>query len=240
MISRSFLRPAVVVVVAALVFQACSEDLLAPAQDAQEEMVELQITLPRPMFAGQPHPVMSDNLGPDSGKPRPPFMVPSGTRLLSLGADVSASDEPLIGKLTMVTDGNKEATCEDGFVEFTPGLQWVQVDLGRTYEIQAIVVWLSHRHRVRAYRDVIVRVSDDPDFVEYVELFNNDHDNTSGLGAGSDYEYVETNEGRLIDAKATRARYVRVYSNGNTSNDMNHMIEVEVYGRLMHRKIGYT
>ena len=31
---------------------------------------------------------------------------------------------------------------------------------------------------------------------------NNDHDNTVGLGAGKDLNYVETAEGRLIDAKA--------------------------------------
>ena len=28
-----------------------------------------------------------------------------------------------------------------------------------------------------------------------------------------------------------KGRYVRLYSNGNTSNDTNHYIEVEVYGR---------
>ena len=45
------------------------------------------------------------------------------------------------------------------------------------------------------------------------------------------YEWIETNEGRLIDAKGVKGRYVRLYSNGNTSNDMNHYIEIEVYGR---------
>ena len=44
-----------------------------------------------------------------------------------------------------------------------------------------------------------------------------------------DYEYIETYEGRLIDAKGVKGRYVRLYSNGNTSSDMNHYIEVEVY-----------
>ena len=43
--------------------------------------------------------------------------------------------------------------------------------------------------------------------------------------------YLEKNEGKLIDAKGTRGRYVRLYSNGNTSDDMNHYIEVEVYGK---------
>ena len=48
---------------------------------------------------------------------------------------------------------------------------------------------------------------------------------------GKNYEYVETNEGRLIDCRGVKARYVRLYSDGNTSNDMNHYIEVEVYGK---------
>ena len=62
-------------------------------------------------------------------------------------------------------------------------------------------------------------------------LFNNDHDNTSGLGAGQDMNYIETSEGRLVDAKGAIARYVRLYSNGNNANNLNHYVEVEVWGR---------
>ena len=77
-----------------------------------------------------------------------------------------------------------------------------------------------------------MQVSDDPDFITNVEtLFNNDHDNSLGLGAGKDKNYIETNEGKLINAKGTQARYVRLYSNGNHKNDMNHYLEVEVYGK---------
>ena len=43
--------------------------------------------------------------------------------------------------------------------------------------------------------------------------------------------YVETSEGKLIDAKDVTARYVRLYSQGSYSNDQNHYLEVEVYGR---------
>ncbi|MHC4125212.1 MAG: hypothetical protein ACYSRR_02000, partial [Planctomycetota bacterium] len=62
-------------------------------------------------------------------------------------------------------------------------------------------------------------------------LFNNDIDNSSGLGIGSDMHYVETAEGKLIDAKGQRARYVRLYSQGNSNDDFNHYIEVEVFGK---------
>ena len=62
-------------------------------------------------------------------------------------------------------------------------------------------------------------------------LFNNDIDNGSGRGVGTDKLYVETYEGKLIDAKGAKARYVRLYSRGNNRNDYNHYLEVEVYGR---------
>jgi hypothetical protein len=91
-------------------------------------------------------------------------------------------------------------------------------------------LWHFHK-QPRVYFDVIVQVSDDPNFIKNVStIFNNDHDNSSGLGAGKDMNYVETAEGKLIDAKGIEGRYVRCYSNGNTNNDLNHYIEVAVYG----------
>ena len=51
------------------------------------------------------------------------------------------------------------------------------------------------------------------------------------MGVGKDNHYVETSEGRLIDAKGVKGRYVRFYSGGNNASDLNHYIEVEVYGK---------
>jgi len=51
------------------------------------------------------------------------------------------------------------------------------------------------------------------------------------MGIGADKAYIEVNTGRLIDTKAVVGRYVRLYSKGNTSNEMNHCIEVEVFGK---------
>jgi hypothetical protein len=187
----------------------------AQTQDASK--VELKLKLPKPMFIGTPRNIRTPNLEAVTGKPRAPFFVPAGTKLLSAGKPVAASDmAPVIGEVSFVTDGEKSG--EDGyFVEFGPALS-------------AIIVWHYHS-QARVYRDVVVQASDDKDFVTGVTtLFNNDHDNTSGLGIGKDKEYIETNEGRLIDAKGIRARYVRLFSNGNTSNDMNHYVEVEIYG----------
>ena len=43
--------------------------------------------------------------------------------------------------------------------------------------------------------------------------------------------YIETHFGKLIDAKGVKGRYVRLYSNGNTTNKFNDYIEVEVFGK---------
>ncbi|MCB0260329.1 MAG: hypothetical protein KDE62_11525, partial [Calditrichaeota bacterium] len=137
---------------------------------------------------------------------------------------------PVIGEVEMITDGDKDA-AEGSYVELGPFLQHVTIDLGQKSDIYAIVVWHFHK-QPRVYFDVIVQVADDADFITNVHtLFNNDHDNSAGLGVGKDKHYVETSEGRLIDAKGVQARYVRLYSNGNTGNDLNHYIEVEVHGK---------
>jgi hypothetical protein len=201
---------------------------LAARQAAEKQ--ELKLQLPKPMFIGTPTNIKSPNLEVVTGKSRGPFMVPVGTKLLSLKRTVKASDmQPVIGELDMITDGEKEGG--DGyFVELGPGKQWVQVDLGKPYSLHAVLVWHYHS-QARVYRDVIVQGSDDKDFLRGVQtIFNNDHDNTSGLGAGKDKEYIEVAEGRLVDPKGVRARYLRFYSNGNTTNDLNHYVEIEVYG----------
>ncbi len=198
------------------------------AQDQEKE--ELKLQLPKPMFIGTPRNITSPNLEKITGKPRGAFFVPKGTKLVSLNRPVTSSDmQPVIGELGFVTDGEKSG--EDGyFVELGPGKQWVQVNLKAPYNLYAILVWHYHS-QARVYRDVIVQVSEDKDFVTGVTtIFNNDHDNSSGLGVGKDKEYIETYEGKLVDPRGIKARYLRLWSNGNTANDMNHYVEVEVYG----------
>ncbi len=219
-------RTAFLLLAAALL--AAAAGYVRAQQDPTKE--ELKLQLPKPMFVGTPRNIKTPNLEAVTGKPRGPFFVAKGTRLLSAKKAVTSSDmQPVIGELSFVTDGEKAG--EDGyFVELGPGKQWVQIDLGASASIAAILVWHYHS-QARVYRDVVVQVSDDKDFLKgVVTVYNNDHDNTAGLGIGKDKEYIETNEGRLIDAKGAKGRYVRLYSGGNTSNDMNHYVEVEVYG----------
>lgn len=197
-----------------------------------ESMVPLQTELPKPMFVGTPKPINLPNLEKPSGTgKRPDFMVPEGTVNLALDKPVTSSDDfPVIGELDFVTDGDKNGA--DGyFVELGPDLQWVQIDLEQEAKIHAILVW--HYHLApRAYHDVVVQVSDDETFSKNVHtVFNNDYDNSSGFGTGHDPAYIETYEGRLMPVDGLVARYVRLYSRGNTSDGMNHYVEVEVFGQ---------
>jgi hypothetical protein len=196
-----------------------------------EDKVPLKTELPKPLFVGTPVPIKVSNLEPPRKGKRPDFLVPAGTTNLAEGKPVSASDsEPVTGTLDLVADGDKEGD-EGSWVELGPGKQWVQIDLEKKADIYAILVWHYHS-QARVYFDVVVQVSDDPKFEKGVTtIFNADANNELGLGAGKDLAYIETYEGKLIDAKGVKGRYVRLYSKGNTTNKLNHYIEVEVFGK---------
>jgi hypothetical protein len=186
--------------------------------------VPLKTDLPKPLYVGTPVPITVPNLEPKLTGKRPDFLVPAGTTNLAKGKKVTASDnEPVVGTLDLLTDGDKEGD-EGSWVELAPGKQWVQIDLEKPAEIYAVIVWHFHSQE-RVYRDVVVQVSDDPAFGKDVKTI---YDNSS---AGTDRPYIESYQGKLIDAKGVKGRYVRLYSNGNTTNKMNHYIEVEVWGK---------
>ncbi|HVU09033.1 MAG TPA: discoidin domain-containing protein [Verrucomicrobiae bacterium] len=199
--------------------------LVATAALAQDK-VPLKTDLPPPLFVGTPVPIGNiPNLDPAPTK-WPEFLVPAGTTNLALNKKVtsSVSDSDIItGTLDLVTDGDKGGD-EGSWVELPPGKQWVQIDLGQEANIYAITVWHYHSQK-RVYHDVVVQISDDPTFSKDVTTV---FDNSS---SGSDHPYIESNFGKLIDGKGTKGRYVRLYSNGNTTNKMNHYIEVEVFGK---------
>jgi hypothetical protein len=211
----------------------------APAPQAAQttpgaDWVALDFQLPKPMFVGTPTEMKVENLEKPLGKARPPFLAPKGTVNLAKGKTIKSTDEmPIIGEISYITDGDKEA-ADGSYVELGPQQQHITIDLGKPSELYAIVVWHYHK-QPRVYFDVVVQVSNDPDFIKDVKtVFNNDNDNSSGLGVGTDKNYVETNEGKLIDLisqGSPKARYVRLHSNGNNNNELNHYIEVDVYGK---------
>jgi hypothetical protein len=220
----------------ALLFAACGDKSATDSSSASSEVaaspagsMPLTTEIPPELIEGTPQPVKVPNLE-QAPSTVPTLMVPESTVLLSAGKEVTGSDDfPIIGELSYVTDGDKEAG-EGYFVELMDGPQWVQIDLGAPADLSAIWVWHYHSQK-RAYHDVIVQVSNDPTFESGVTtLFNNDYDNSAEQGKGNDQPYVESRFGKLIDAKGENAQHVRLWSNGNTANDMNHYIEVEVYG----------
>ncbi len=192
-------------------------------------LAPVDIKLPKRRQAGTQIDVKVPNMETSTDE-RPTFYAPVGTTNIALGKPVICNQEPIIGELALITDGDKEA-ADGSFIEFGPGLTYVTIDLEAEYNIYAIVVWHYHQHQ-QSYFDVIVQASDDPDFVNNVQtLFNNDIDNSAGQGVGKDKNYMDTFEGKLIDAKGVSARYLRLYSNGNSNNELNHYTEVEVYGK---------
>jgi hypothetical protein len=212
-------------------FLKLSVALFAAATVLAQDQVPLKTDLPKPLFVGTPVPIKVPNLEPAQKGKRPDFMVPVGTTNLAKGKKVTASDsDPVVGTLDLVTDGDKEGD-EGSWVELGPGRQWVQIDLEKDANLYAVMLWHFHS-QARVYFDVVVQVSDDPTFSKGVTtIFNADATNELGLGAGKDLAYIETYQGKLIDARGAKGRYVRLYSKGNTTNKLNHYIEVEVWGK---------
>ena len=109
----------------------CSISLSAALAADKVETVPLKIELPKPVYIVTPTTITPDfPVEPLPKKPvaRPLINVPKGTELLSLKKKVTSSeDSPILGELTMVTDGDKE---KDKYVELTPGHAVITPDGG--------------------------------------------------------------------------------------------------------------
>jgi len=202
-------------------------------QAAAQKLAPLDIKLPAPAFIGTPTDKAPDpNVEPVSKTPRAPFLAPEGVTNVAFKKKVTCSTNTPAERLAKITDGEIEPT-ENNVVMLPRNPQWVQIDLESPQEIYAIVFWFAC-DKPRVYHGVVVQVADGPGFGagdNVRTLFNNDAANKDGVGAGTDREYFETNEGKLIDAKGAKARYVRLYSNGNSEAKYNEYTEVEVFGR---------
>src|SRR5439155_19271836 len=132
------------------------------------------------------------------------------------------------GNPALITDGD---TNTANWVEVgSGGAQWVKLDLGNTYSLNDVKVWHYYGDG-RTYHDVIVQVSNDSAFsTGVITVFNNDTNNSAGQGTGSNAEYAETSAGKDLLFSAVSARYVRLWTNGNTVNAYNHYVEVQVFG----------
>jgi hypothetical protein len=203
-----------------------------PVAEVTSDWERVQTKFPPPMVEGTPKPYPGWPML--ERRPELPLVALArpGYANLVAGKPVTSSDpNPIFGSLALVTDGDKKGT-EGTLVELRDGPQWVQLDLGDEVEIDVIWIWHRSGMDTAVYVDVIVEVSDDPDFKNsVVQVFNNDFDNSSGHGRGKDHPYTESRYGKPIQANGVTGRYVRCHSNGNSSTEMNHYAEVEVFGR---------
>ncbi len=206
-------------------------------------LVKLEIKLPKRGWAGEgPQPPRLVRCREPNvefvtpwWKRRPAFYVPKGTVNLAKGAAVTVSEEPMVGEVSQIVDGETEQ-IDDNLIDLDSGPCWVTVDLEKRCEIFAIVMWHRFNRSQWVFRDVIVETADDKDFITNKRiLFNNDHDGSlgKGHGVGTDWQYVETYEGKLVDAKGIKARYVRFWSNGNVFDESTYWIEAQVFGRTV-------
>jgi hypothetical protein len=196
------------------------------------DLVPLELKLPAAAFKGTPKDLPEGlEVEPMSEKPRPALMVPAGcvnlaAKLVPTTSDANAKPDDL----AKITDGDKEA-YESSIVLMRKGVQHVQFDLGKNAELYAIVVWHAH-DAAKVYRSVVVQIADNAEFTENVRtLFNNDIENKAERGPATHKQYFESNEGKLIEAKGAKARYVRLYSRGSTESALNEYTEVEIWGK---------
>jgi hypothetical protein len=204
---------------------------LVPSLNAAEELVPLELKLPSPAFKGTPKDLPLDmDLEPASDKPRPALMVPPGCVNLAAGLIPSCTDTNTSeAKLAKITDGQKDY-YEEQIVLVRKGVQSLTFDLKKPAALYAIVVWHAH-DTAKIYRSVVVQIADDAAFTQNVRtLFNNDKENNAGQGVGTDRQYFESNEGKLIPAKGEKARFVRLFSRGSTESALNEYTEVEIWG----------
>ncbi len=207
-------------------------------EEAQNtQMVPLKLEYPEPgprTFATEYDTLPAEFRVPLADAP-PAVLVPRNVTNIARGKPVTPSrDYAIIGEPQNVTDGDKRLLH---YFEFEPESVFphrgahVTVDLGAEYRVYA-VAWWHLFDRPTVYQDVVVQVASDPSFRDAITLFNNDADDSLGLGKGTDLNYIETNKGWVVGADGATGRYVRLYNRGNSRNYLAQYTEVEVYGRL--------
>ena len=208
---------------------------LKEAQNADRVPLKLDYPEPGPRtYATEYDTLPADFKGPLADAPAA-VLVPRGVTNIARGKPVTPSrDYAIIGEPENVTDGDKRLLH---YFEFEPeqihphGGAHVTIDLGQAHEIHAVAWWHLFQHPA-VYRDVVVQVANNPQFEDAITLYNNDRDDSLGLGQGTDLNYIETNKGWVAGANGALGRYVRLYNRGNSKNYLAHYTEVEVYGRL--------
>jgi sugar phosphate isomerase/epimerase len=94
------------------------------------KLAPLPIALPKPLFEGTPEPPNVPDLEKPSGRMRPPFLAPAGATNFARGKAVSSSDDdPVLGTIEIITDGNKAGT-DGAFVQLKEARAYADADIG--------------------------------------------------------------------------------------------------------------
>lgn len=146
------------------------------------------------------------------------------------------------GALSNVTNGNL-ARGDYALISTSDGPKYVQVDLADSYDIVGVNIrsdWGSDAGSYRYGHDYVVQLAADAAFTTGVTtIFNNDADNTLGLGAGEDPLYIEPADGAGLHIPLetpVAARYVRYWANGHTrvngtTNAVNTPVEIQAFAK---------
>ncbi|MBO9607045.1 MAG: hypothetical protein J7639_13885 [Paenibacillaceae bacterium] len=161
-----------------------------------------------------------------------PGAVPASTVNLAVyNTAITASFLPSpVRPLSYLTDNKFDSS--NYFLPTVPGPQYVQLDLGQNVDLSKVKLW-HYYNDSRIYHNVIIQVSTTADFSSGVTtLFNNDNDNSSGQGIGTDAEYYEGASGLELQFPAVTARFIRCWVDGNSVNDFGHWTELQVFEAL--------
>lgn len=146
-----------------------------------------------------------------------------GVTNLARGENVKISASTNLENAELLNDKDLEK-----LVDLGTGAQYLQFDLGSAQDIDQIRIWHDYEMGKR-YNDVVVQLSNDPEFKNGVTtVFNNDTDNSLGLGTGNDEVYAEPFAGKTIEFDTVNAQYVRLWSNGNDEDETNSYAEVQI------------
>jgi hypothetical protein len=155
-----------------------------------------------------------------------PILTTWASDNLATGKPATFSENLDDGDAYTLTDGDLNADNYAGINKGGP--QWLQIDLGVSRIINGAKLWQYYKDK-RTYNDVIVQLSDTEDFSDATTVFNNDTNNTSNMEYGRDAKFTASSFGKDIVFDPVKARYIRIWSNGNTVNDATHFVEVQVY-----------
>src|SRR5512147_568021 len=78
-------------------------------QPGSQKLEPIRLALPQPMFEGTPQNLRVPNLEKPRYKAREPFLAPAGVKNIARRKPVTSGEEPVMGDLSQITDGDKEA-----------------------------------------------------------------------------------------------------------------------------------